>query len=82
MIRNATILALSYLLVNLVMENMPFFEEYKEWFLTYHMKIWVLVFNQPLNWPRVSEGLSVILACNLTAFIVGATGFHVRDIKA
>lgn len=78
----ATILALSYLLVNLVMENMPFFEEYKEFSLTYHFKCWLLVFNQPLDWPRLWESLCVILAANLTVFIVGAMGFHVRDIKS
>ena len=78
----ATILGLSYLLVNLVMENMPFFEEYKEWFLTYHFKCWLLIFNQPLNWPRLCESLFLIAAGNLTAFIVGALGFQVRDIKA
>ena len=78
----ATILALSFLLVNVVMENMPFFEEYKEFFLTYHFKCWLLVFNQPLNWAQIAESLCVIAACNVTVFIVGATAFHVRDIKA
>lgn len=78
----ATILALSYLLVNVVMENMPFFEEYKEFFLTYHFKCWLLVFQQPLDWPRILESMSVIVGANVTAFIVGATGFHVRDIKS
>jgi len=78
----ATILALSFLLVNVVMENMPFFEEYKEFFLTYHFKCWLLVFNQPLNWARIAESLCVIMACNVTVFVVGATAFHVRDIKS
>lgn len=32
----ATILALSVLFVSIVMENIPFFESYKEWFPTYH----------------------------------------------
>jgi ABC-2 type transport system permease protein len=78
----ATVLALSYLLVNIVMENMPFFEEYKEFALTYHFKCWLLVFNQPLNWPRLMESICVIAAGNVTAFLVGAMGFHVRDIKS
>jgi ABC-2 type transport system permease protein len=77
----ATILGLSYLLVNAVMENMPFFEEYKAFFLTYHLKCWLLVFNQPVDGAQLLENLSVILASNLTAFIIGAAGFHVRDIK-
>lgn len=78
----ATILGLSFLLVNVVMENMPFFEEYKDWFLTYHFKCWLLVFNQPLNWPRLLESLAIVIGGNLTAFIIGAMGFQVRDIKS
>lgn len=78
----ATILALTYLLVNAVMETMPFFEEYKEFFLTYHFKCWLLVFGDPLNWPRLLQSLFVIFASSLTVFIVGAVGFHLRDIKS
>jgi len=78
----ATVLGLSFLLVNLVMENMPFFEEYKEFCLTTHFKCWLLVFNQPLPWPDILKSLSVILGFNLTAFIVGTCAFFVRDIKS
>jgi ABC-2 type transport system permease protein len=78
----ATILGLSFLLVSLVMENMPFFNEYKNWFLTHHFRCWLLVFNQPLNWPEILGSLSVILSFNVTSFVVGATGFHLRDIKS
>ena len=78
----ATVLGLTYLLANLVMENMPFFEEYKGWFLTWHFKCWLLVFCQPFDWARMIESLSVIVAVNVTAFVVGAAAFHVRDIKS
>lgn len=78
----ATILGLTYLLANLVMENMPFFEEYKSLFLTNHFKCWLLVFNNPLRWPDILESLSVIVAFNVTAFVIGATAFHLRDIKS
>jgi ABC-2 type transport system permease protein len=77
----ATILALSFLLLNLVMENMPFFEDYKEFFLTYHFKCWLLVYPQPTDWPEILARVSVILAVNATAFVIGATTFQVRDIK-
>ena len=78
----ATILGLSFLLLNLVMENMPFFEEYKEVCLTTHFKCWLLVFSQPLPWPEILRSVSVIVGFNLTAFIVGACAFFVRDIKS
>ena len=75
-------LGLSFLLVSVVMENMPWFEDYKEVFLTYHFKCWLLVFNQPLPWPRIAESVSIIIATNLTALVIGCAGFHVRDIKS
>jgi ABC-2 type transport system permease protein len=78
----ATILALSYLLLNLVMENMPFFEEYKILSLTHHFRCWLLVFNQPLNWPQIAQSLCIILAFNVTSFAVGAAALHARDIKS
>ncbi len=78
----ATILALSYLLLNLVMENMPFFEEFKVLCMTHHFRCWLLVFNQPLDWARIGESLSVIVAFNVTAFVVGALALHTRDIKS
>jgi ABC-2 type transport system permease protein len=78
----ATIVALTFLLANLVLENMPFFEDYKEFCLTNHFRCWLLVFNQPIQWPEIFKSLSVIAAFNLTAFLVGLAAFHVRDIKS
>ena len=47
----ATILALSLLFVNLVMEGIPFFERYHEYLLTYHFRSWhhVYVAADPLG---------------------------------
>jgi ABC-2 type transport system permease protein len=78
----ATILALSLLFVSLVMEGIPFFERYHEWLLTYHFKVWYYIYSQPLPWDRVAESLSVLLAVNLTSFLVGAAAFQARDIKS
>lgn len=78
----ATILALSSLLLSLVMEAMPFFEEYKELCLTHHFRGWLLVFGQPLDALRIGQSLIVLCGVNVTAFLVGLAGFHVRDIKS
>ncbi|MCU0771231.1 MAG: ABC transporter permease [Verrucomicrobia bacterium] len=78
----ATILALSFLLLNLVMEAMPFFEEYKELCLTHHFRGWLLVFQTPVDWLRLGQSLGILLGVNLTAFLVGLAGFHCRDIKS
>ena len=77
----ATILALSFLFINMVMEHIPFFEPYQEWFLLYHFRAWLLAYAQPIPWDRLLGSLCVLTAFNLTAFLVGAAGFQARDIK-
>jgi ABC-2 type transport system permease protein len=78
----ATILALSFMFINLVLQGIPFFERYQEWLLTYYCQAWVLVFAQPTPWERMAELLCVLLAFNLTTFLLGAAAFQARDIKS
>jgi len=78
----ATILALSYLFVNVVMEGIPFFDRYEKWFITHHFKNWLLVFQDPIPWARVLESETLLLAACASVFVVGATAFQVRDIKS
>ncbi len=78
----ATILSLSFLFINLVMEHLPFLEEYQEWFLPYHFRAWFLTFADPIPWSRIAGSLCVLLAFNLTTFLVGTAAFQARDIKS
>jgi ABC-2 type transport system permease protein len=78
----ATILALSVLFVNLVMEGIPFFESYHEYLLTYHFRSWYNVYAQPVPWAQIGQSLCVLLAANLTTFLIGAAAFQARDIKS
>lgn len=78
----ATILALSLLFVNLVMEGIPFFEQYHEYLLTYHFRSWHNVYAQPIPWAQIGQSVCVLLAFNLTTFLIGAAAFQVRDIKS
>ena len=78
----ATILALSLLFVNLVMEGIPFFERYHEYLLTYHFRSWHNVYVQPIPWAQIGQSVCVLLAFNLTTFLIGAAAFQARDIKS
>lgn len=78
----ATILALTVLFANFVMENLPFLERYHEWLLTYHFRVWLLTYSVPTPWPRIAESLCILLAFNLSAFLVGLAAFQARDIKS
>lgn len=78
----ATILALSYLFVNMVMQRIPFFEAYQNWFITHHFECWLLVFQNPTPWMQILQSEITLLAISATAFIIGAMVFQVRDIKS
>lgn len=78
----ATILALSFLFVNLVLEGIPFFDRFDNWFITHHFRCWLLVFQNPIPWDQLLQSQLLLYAMNATAFIGGATLFQVRDIKS
>jgi ABC-2 type transport system permease protein len=78
----ATILSLSYLFINMVMENIPFFEDYQNWFITHHFDCWLLVFHTPTPWARILQSETILLAISATAFVIGGVVFYVRDIKS
>jgi len=78
----ATILALSFVFVSFIMQNIPYFRELQHWFLTYHLNIWRFVFAQPIPWWRIGESLSILAGFNATFLIIGVTAFQVRDIKS
>ena len=78
----ATILALSLIMINGILQEIPFFHDYEHWFLTYHLNIWREMFAANIPWPRLGQSLSLLLGLNLTFVIVGCTAFQVRDIKS
>jgi ABC-2 type transport system permease protein len=78
----ATILALSFVFVNFILMQIPFFKEIQHWFLTYHLNVWQNMFAQPIPWWRIGESMSILCGFNLTFLIVGCTVFQVRDIKS
>jgi len=78
----ATILALSFLFVSMVMENIPFFDRYEDFFITHHFKCWLLIFRDPAPWSQICQSEIILFAVSATAFIIGAMAFQVRDIKS
>jgi ABC-2 type transport system permease protein len=78
----ATVLALSFLFINVVLEHIPFFEPYQEWFLLYHFRAWFLIFADPIPWHRIIGSLLILAAFNVTTFLIGSAVFQARDIKS
>jgi ABC-2 type transport system permease protein len=78
----ATILALSFMFMNMVMQHIPFFERYQNWFITHHLECWFWVFRQPTPWPDILQSETILVAASATAFVIGVMAFQVRDIKS
>lgn len=78
----ATILALSVVFVSFILEHIPYFREYRDWFFTHHLHLWQLMFAERIPWWQLAQSLSLLAGFNLTFLLVGTTAFHVRDIKS
>jgi ABC-2 type transport system permease protein len=78
----ATVLALSFLLLNLVLENIPALSEYRPYMLLHHFRAWVSVYGQPIDWARIAGSLVVLAGFNATCLVIAATAFQLRDIKS
>jgi hypothetical protein len=66
----------------MVMQRVPFFEAYQNWFVTHHFECWLLVFQKPAPWAQILQSEITLLAISATAFILGAMMFEARDIKS
>lgn len=78
----ATILALSFVFLNFIMQNIPFFRDIQHWFLTYHLNVWQSMFSQNIQWMKLVQSLCILLGFNLSFLIIGCAAFQVRDIKS
>jgi ABC-type phosphate transport system permease subunit len=78
----ATILALSFVFVNFIMQQIPYFREFQHWFLTYHLNLWQNLFAEQIPWWKIGQSLSILFGANLTFLVIGCAAFQVRDIKS
>jgi ABC-2 type transport system permease protein len=78
----ATILAISFFFISMILHDMPYFRDMKEWFLVHHLYVWAHFFRQPVPWWKVWESVSILAGYNLTFLIVGCAVFQARDIKS
>ncbi|MBI3853660.1 MAG: ABC transporter permease subunit [Verrucomicrobia bacterium] len=78
----ATILALSVIIINGILMEIPYFKDLQQWFLTYHLNTWQLLFVEKIPWWKIGESLSILFGFNVSFVVVGCTAFHMRDIKS
>lgn len=78
----ATILAMSLVLISFILQHIPYFKDYENWIFTYHLNIWLFMFEENIPWWRIGQSLSILAGFNVTFFMIGAGAFHARDIKS
>jgi ABC-2 type transport system permease protein len=78
----ATILGISVFFISMIMHDMPYFREMREWTMVHHLYVWSNFFRPNIPWWRVGESLSILAGYNLTFIIIGCAVFHRRDIKS
>lgn len=77
----ATILALSLLFVDMVLQEFPFLKPYEEHFITYKMSTWVFALREYPSWASIIDSYSFLAGLNLTLFVLGWLAFASRDFK-
>lgn len=77
----ATIITLSILFVDMILQNFPFFRPYEEWFITWRMSAWLFLMETYIPWAKVMESFAFLLGLNATVFVIGWLNFQSRDFK-
>lgn len=77
----ATVLTLSVLYVDFVLNNIPYLTSFKPWFLSYHLSTWVLVFRAEIPWRDIAISLLVLLGLSTSFLVIGFGFFENRDVK-
>ncbi len=77
----ATIITLSILFVDMILQLFPFIKPYETWFVTWRMSAWVFLAEQQISWPKIVESYAFLLGLNVTLFTLGWLAFQTRDFK-
>jgi ABC-2 type transport system permease protein len=78
----ATIGALAYIIIDTIVRLTKWADGYEFILLTHHIGNWAFVFAEDIPWARIIRSLTVLLAVDLSMFVVGAAVFQNRDLKS
>ena len=79
---SATVMTLSIYIVDTVVGNVPYFEDFRSYFLTHHMSAWTQVFQPTIPWTQIVHSLLYLGAFDLLFLSIGALYFARRDFKS
>lgn len=78
----ATISALSYVLVDMILRESGFMESYDYLLITRHLGAWGRVLAQNIDWPLIWRSYAILFAVNISLFTLGYAVFESRDLKS
>ena len=79
---SATVMTLSLYIVDTVVGNVPYFEDFRSYFLTHNMAAWAQFFMPTIPWGQIVHSLLYLGAFDLLFFSLGAYYFARRDFKS
>lgn len=77
----ATIITLTILFIDMILQGFPFFKPYESYFVTWRMSAWVFLMEPYLSWAKIVESYIFLFGLNITLFTVGWLAFQTRDFK-
>ena len=77
----ATIITLTVLFVDMILQGFPFFKPYESYFITWRMSAWVFLMEPHISWPKIIESYATLIGLNISLFTVGWLSFQTRDFK-
>lgn len=77
----ATIITLTILFVDMILQGFPFFKPYESYFVTWRMGAWIFLMEQHISWPKIVESYVFLFGLNVTLFTIGWLAFQTRDFK-
>jgi ABC-2 type transport system permease protein len=77
----ATIITLTILFIDMILQGFPFFKPYESYFVTWRMSAWVFLMEPYLSWAKIIESYAFLFGLNISLFTVGWLAFQTRDFK-
>jgi len=77
----ATIITLSILFVDMILNGISFFKPYETYFVTWRMGAWVFFLEPHLSWPKLVEAYAFLIGLDISLFTLGWAAFQTRDFK-
>ena len=77
----ATIITLTILFIDMILQGFPFFKPYESYFVTWRMSAWIFFVEQYVSWPKIIESYAFLMGLTVSLFTIGWLAFQTRDFK-